>query len=207
MRTIQVRVLIAIFLAALLWFAAGVSSVRADEFNQQPTVAIPTVTGTDVGLYIRVNADQDQINVRSGPSADYDKVGVLIAGETAPAIGRSAGGTWIQIIYPGTPAGIAWVYSPLVTLNGSGDLPIVEPPPTSTPLVTPTLDLERLATFVNPEQATRLPSFTAPPPLVIPTFEAPEEIGTSSAFPFGLVISFLGIVGILGAIFSFLRGR
>lgn len=207
MRTNQVRILVAIFLAAFLWLAAGVSSVRADEYYQQPTVEIPTVTGTEVGLYIRVNADQDQINVRAGPNTDYDKVGVLIAGETAPAIGRSPGGDWIQIVYPGTPAGVAWVYSPLVTLFGSGDLPIVEPPPTSTPLVTPTLDLERLATFVDPPQSTRLPSFTAPPPLVIPTFEAPEETGASATFPFGLVISFLGIVGILGAIFSFLRGR
>jgi hypothetical protein len=188
-------------------FSAGISTVRAGDIYQQPTVAIPTVTGTPLGPTIRVNADQDQINVRSGPSTYYDIIGVMIAGQTAPALGRSAGGDWIQIGYAGVEGGVAWVYSPLVTLIRSGDLPILEPPPTSTPRVTPTIDPTLAAQFVNEVPSTRLPTFTNAPTLVFPTFEVLGGPISASTFPWGLPIAFLGIVGILGALFSLLRGR
>jgi len=185
----------------------GVSSVQAGDSRQQPTVSIPTVTGTPQGATIRVNADQDQINVRSGPSTDYDIIGVMIAGQTAPALGRSAGGSWIQIGYPGVEGGVAWVYSPLVTLIRSGDLPIIEPPPTSTPRITPTIDPTLAAQFVIDSPSTRMPTFTNPPTLEIPTYEVQEEVISTSTFPMGMLIVFFGIVGILGALFSLLRGR
>jgi hypothetical protein len=188
-------------------FSVGVSMVRASDNYQQPTVDIPTVTGTPLGPTIRVNADQDQINVRSGPSTFYDVIGVMIAGQTAPALGRTAGGDWIQVGYAGVEGGVAWVYSPLVTLIRSGDLPILEPPPTSTPRVTPTIDPTLAAQFVVDVPSTRLPTFTNAPTLVFPTFEVQDEPISTSSFPMGMLIAFLGIVGILGALFSFLRGR
>jgi hypothetical protein len=188
-------------------FSVGVPIVRASDNYQQPTVDIPTVTGTPLGPTIRVNADQDQINVRSGPSTFYDVIGVMIAGQTAPALGRTAGGDWIQIGYAGVEGGVAWVYSPLVTLIRSGDLPILEPPPTSTPRVTPTIDPTLAAQFVVEVPSTRLPTFTNPPTLVFPTFEVQDEPISTSSFPMGMLIAFLGIVGIMGALFSLLRGR
>lgn len=189
------------------WMLVNVSAVNADPLSQQPTVAIPTVTGTPQGPTLRVNADQDQINVRSGPGTEYDIVGVMIAGQVAPALGRSVGGTWIQIIYPGVPEGVAWVYSPLVTLLSGGDLPILEPPPTSTPRVTPTIDPTLAAQFVLEIPATRLPTFTPPPPLEIPTFEPPADPGASSGnFLMGLLIAAFGIIGLLATLISVLRG-
>ena len=207
MHKFQLRMLVFSILIIVGLFSAGISSVQASDAYQQPTVAIPTVTGTPPGPTIRVNADQDQINVRSGPSTFYDIIGVMIAGQTAPALGRTAGGDWIQIGYAGVEGGVAWVYSPLVTLIRSGDLPIIEPPPTSTPRVTPTIDPTLAAQFVVEVPSTRLPTFTNAPTLVFPTFEGQDEPISSSSFPWGLAITSLGIVGILGALFSLLRGR
>jgi len=185
--------------------------VYADPLSQQPTLSIPTVTGTPKGPTVSVdpNANEEQINVRSGPGTDYAKVGVLIIGEEAPALGKSVIGDWIQIAYPGVEGGTAWVFSGLVSLTQAGELPIVEPPPTPTPRVTATIDPTLAAQFINEPQPTRLPTFTAPPPLIIPNFEAVEESSAIavSSFPMGLLISVLGSVGLIGALVSFLRER
>jgi uncharacterized protein YraI len=112
------------------WFGL-IISVIPKVHAQQPTVAIPTVTSSPFGPMVTVNSDQEQINVRAGPGAggEYPIVGVLQQGETVPALGRSPGGDWIQIVYPTVNGGVAWVYAYLVTVTG-GELPIVEPPPT-----------------------------------------------------------------------------
>lgn len=202
------RLLVYAILAAIGWLLIGVTSVQADVGKQQPTVAVPTVTGTPLGATIRVNADMDQINVRAGPSTvGYDIVGVMIAGQLAPALGRSVGGEWIKIAYPGVPEGVGWVYSPLVQLIVGGDLPIIEPPPTTTPRVTPTIDPTAAAQFVDERPPDRLPTFTAPPPLDIPTFEPPGNPVTSSGnFLMALLIAVFGVIGILSALVSILRG-
>jgi hypothetical protein len=192
----------ALFATLLLTLAAGPGSAHA----QQPTVAIPTVTGTPIGPYIVVNIDQQQINVRSGPGTDYPAVGVLVTGELAAAKGSSAAGLWIQIAYPGVEGGLAWVYSPLVTVFQAASLPIVEPPPLPTPRVTPTIDPTLAAQFVLEVPATRLPTFTAPPPLTIPTYEAASS-SRIAGIPVGMYITALGLLGLFGAAVSYLRGR
>ena len=175
--------------------------VRADNPKQISTVAMATVTGTPSGQFITVLLDQPQINVRAGPGTAYPKVGVLLAGQQAPAKGVSSGGEWIMIEYPGIPGGVAWVYSALVNLS-PGQLPVVEPPPTPTPLYTATIDPTLAAQFIVTSAPTRLPTFTPPPPLVIPIFQT-MMAGTSSRLPMGLVIilaialgAFLGLVSL-----------
>lgn len=208
MKKIYFRIFFFSLLLVCIWLSINTSPVQAGLGFQQPTVDVPTVTGTPQGVMIRVNADQDQINVRSGPGThDYDIIGIMIAGQTAPAYGRSAGGSWIQIGYPGVEGGVAWVYSPLVTLIQGSDLPILEPPPTSVPRVTITIDPTVAAQFVTDAPPTRMPTFTYPPPLVVPTIESDQQPISTSRFPFGLLIAAFGIVGILGALFSLLRGR
>jgi hypothetical protein len=177
----------------------------ADLPAQQPTVAIPTVTGSPSGPVAVVNPDQDQINVRSGPSVNYPIVGVLVAGQRVPALGRSPGGDWVMVAYPGVPEGVAWVYSFLITLQGS--LPVVEPPPTPTPLVTPTIDPTLAAQFIIEIVPTRLPTYTAPPPLVIPTYTLPPMSQGTAGIPMGFVIIGMAAVGLFGLFISLLRGR
>jgi hypothetical protein len=184
------------------------SQVFAEVLPQQPTISVPTVTSTSSGpkITVRLDADQKQINVRSGPGTYYDKVGVLLIGQQAPAKGRSAGGEWILIDYPGIQGGLAWVYAPLVELTG-GTVPIVEPPPTPTPIVTPTIDPTLAAQFVVTSAPTRLPTYTAPPPLTIPTFKAQTGLQAPGGIPMGLVIiSLFGAGAILG-FFTLARNR
>ena len=164
----------------------------------------PTVTGTPEGPTILV---PEQVNVRLGPSTDYEKVGVLIAGQTAPALGRSPGGEWIQISYPGVPGNIAWVYAPFVVLQtGQRLLPVIEPPPTPTPRVTATIDPTLAAQFNFGEAPpTRLPTFTPAEPVSIPTFET-NDANNSGGFPPIMAILALLVVGVFGTFISVLRG-
>lgn len=181
-------------------------SVQANVDIQIPTVSIPTVTSSpSSGATITVLMDQDQINVRGGPGTDYPVVGVLIAGQQVPATGRSVGGDWIQITYVGGPSGFAWVYSPLVEVSGS--LQVIEPPPTPTPRTTPTVDPTLAAQFIVEIPPTRLPTFTAPPPLILPTFMPEETSSGTGGVPSGLVIIGMGVVGLFGAVISILRRR
>jgi uncharacterized protein YraI len=177
--------------------------VKAQFLFQLPTVAIATVTGTPAGMYITVHLDQEQINVRGGPGTAYPKVGVLLPGQQAPAKGRSQGGLWILIDYPGGTGGMAWVYSALVDVS-PGELPVVEPPPTPTPLFTPTIDPTLAAQFVVTSVPTHLPTFTAPPPLILPTFQVATS-GPVSKVPMGLVIMVVASLGIFLGLFSLIR--
>lgn len=190
-------------LVLYLWLQASVAQAR--RLGQIPTLSIPTVTGSPSGAIATVTREQDQINVRGGPSTDYPIVGVLIAGQQVPALGRSVGGQWVEVAYPGGPGGVAWVYSPLVEVVGS--LPIVEAPPTPTPRTTPTIDPTLAAQFIIDIPPTRLPTFTPPPPLVLPTLPAESSPVSSGRIPMGLLIVGLGVVGLFGTLISFLRGR
>ena len=175
---------------------------------QIPTVDIATVTGTATGPYIVVKQDteQTQVNVRSGPGTFYDKVGVLLTGQQVPAIGRSVGGEWIYIDYPGVTGSAAWVYSPLVEVFG-GTLPIIEPPPTPTPLITATIDPTLAAQFIVTNAPTRLPTYTEPAPLVIPTFNAVENVQGVAGIPVGMIILIIGGLGILLGFIALAQGR
>lgn len=176
------------------------------ELEQQPTVAIPTVTGTAIGPYIIVVSDpEEQINVRSGPGTDYPKIGVLLNRQQAPALGRLPGGTWIQVVYPGVEDGIGWVYAPLTQVYG--ELPITEAPPTPTPRVTPTIDPTLASQFVIDIPATRMPTYTPPPQIVIPTFPAETVSVGTGGLPMGFVITGLAVLGFFGLILSLLRRR
>lgn len=182
-----------------------VESVQAGLPAQLPTGSIPTVTGTPRGPIITVNSDQDQINVRALPNTLSTKVGVLLSGQQAPALGKL--GNWILIGYPGIPGGQAWVSGSLVTVTG-GDLPEVEAPPTLTPQYTTTIDPTLAAQFVFTVGPTRLPTFTAPPPLIIPTFPPQNVVQTNTGrIPIGLIIAGLGLLGIFLGLLSLIRGR
>lgn len=172
---------------------------------QQPTVDVPTVTSTLPPAIVTVLTDQDQINVRAGPGTQYPLVGILIAGQQVPGLGRTPGGDWIQIAYPGVPEGVAWIYSPYVSFVGN--LPIVEPPPTPTPATTPTTDPTLAAEFRIEATATRLPTFTPPPPLQIPTFQPDAGNPLTTGFPVGYLIVGLAVLGLFGMLISFLGQR
>ncbi len=194
--------LLTFFGAVVLFNAQPAAKVSA----QQPTGSVPTVTGTPIGTFITVTYPE-QINVRSGPSSYwYPAIGVLLWQQTAPALGRSPGGDWIQIEYPGVPGNVGWVYAQLVSISPpNAFLKIVEPPPTPTPATTATINPTQAAAFVTDFTPTRLPTFTAPAPLVVPVYES--EPAARTVVPMGLVIILLTLIGGFGTLISFLRGR
>ncbi|HTX78198.1 MAG TPA: SH3 domain-containing protein [Longilinea sp.] len=187
-----------------------ITPVQAKDTLQQLITGtlMPTVTGTPSGVTATVRMDQEnQINVRNGPSVFYDKVGVLLPGQVVPVIGRSAGGDWVLVSYPGITGSEGWVYAPYVTIS-PGDIPIVEPPPTPTPGLTSTIDATLAAQFVVTSVPTRMATFTEPAPLDIPTFTDATTSGTlTSGIPMGLIIIILGGLGLLLGIWSLIQGR
>jgi hypothetical protein len=202
---ISVRLVIGLLLGSLIF--AYSKAVNARPLVQIPTVAVPTVTGTPKGSMasVRSDIDQDQINVRAGPDTSYEIIGVLLLRQEMPALGRSVGGNWVQIAYPGVQGGVGWVYAPYV--NVTGELPLVEPPPTPTPRTTPTIDPTLAAQFIVALPPTRLPTFTQPPPLVIPTFQTGQAANRTNIIPVGFVIVGLAVVGFFGVIISLLGRR
>lgn len=207
MRYFKYKLLLLILLVGGFIWLGMTSTVRLKAAAQQPTVSIPTVTSSPFGPMVTVTY-QEQINVRAGPGAgnEYPVVGVLQPGEKVPALGRSPGGDWIKIVYPTVNGGVAWVYAYLVTLSG-GELPIVEPPPTSTPRVTPTIDPTLAAQYIVEVGPTRMPTFTPPPPLSIPTYSVISRTNAAGGLPMGFIIIGLGVVGLFGLIISLFRGR
>lgn len=174
---------------------------------QQPTIALPTVTGTPQGVmaYVDLNTE-DPINVRSGPGVFYDEIGVLLPGESVPVLGKSAGGDWLLVEYPGVKEGSGWIYSPLVTLS-VGEIPIVEPPSTPTPEVTETINPTLAAQFITTPVSTNMPTYTAAPPQTVPTYADEVTSGISQHIPIGLIILIIGGLGVLIAVISLIKER
>lgn len=196
-------------LILFLFFAAlKIQPAQAGQPAQIPTGTILTVTGTPSGPVVTVRLDLDlpSVNVRSGPNVIYDKVGVLLVGQKAAAKGRSSGRDWILIEYPGTAGGVAWVYAPNVNVS-PGDLIVVEPPPTVTPLYTVTIDPTMAAQFIVTSAPTRLATYTPPPPLVVPTYV--NETGSSGrgGVPMGMLIIALAAIGLFLGLFALTQGR
>jgi len=199
-----------LFFIAPIIFAILINPIPASGeivIMQQPTVALPTVTGTPEGVTATVLLDQtDPVNVRSGPGVFFDKVGVLLPGQKVNVNGRSAGGDWIRINFPGAPGSYGWVYSPVVSIS-PGELPIVEPPSTPTPEITQTINPTLAAQFITTPNPTRMPTFTPGERLVVPTYGDTFSSSFLGGIPAGLVIIFLGGLGGLLALFTFIRSR
>jgi hypothetical protein len=208
MRRYRVIVLVAILLLGMIVWLGLPSRIHMNALAQQPTVAIATVTSSPFGPMVTVNQDQEQINVRAGPGVgdEYPIVGVLQQGEKVPALGRSPGGDWIEIVYPTVNGGVAWVYAYLVTVSG-GELPIVAPPPTATPRVTPTIDPTLAAQLIVEIGPTRMPTFTQPPPVQMPTYTQAPAIGVPGGLPLGFIIIGMAVIGLFGLLISVFRGR
>ncbi len=141
---------------------------------------------------IVTNNYTEAVNVRSGPNSLYSYLGSLPIGATAQALAVSPQHEWIEVSFPSAPGGVGWVYAPFVDLS-PGYLRVVEPPPTPTALPTVTNYPTLVDQFQVEPSATRLSTFTPPPPLTVPTFSPPAQ--ESGGFPTGLTIAAIGLVG------------
>lgn len=194
-RILVTTLILVVAVSATTFTAFGAPTAQLATETLQPTATFggPTVFAAE------------QVNVRSGPGTFYEQVGVLIAGQTAPAVGRSSASEWVQIEYPGGPGGKAWVYSLLVSLQaGTVDaLPVVEAPATAT--LAPTATTEGGGGPAGTPEATRLPTFTARAAIVQPTFQSPDLGG--GGFPPAILILGLFMLGIFAGAVALLRQR
>jgi hypothetical protein len=185
------------FFGSFLPGQAWSSAVARQSSDSTPTATVvpgPFITV----IYI------EEINVRSGPNIDFPIVGKLQPNQTAPAIGRTPGAEWVEIVYSGAAGGVGWVYAANVELTGT--IPVVEPPPTATPLVTSTLNPTFVAAFQTAVPPTRLPTFTQAPPLIVPSYQNSPAV-SSERVQTGWVIVVFGLIGIFGLVISSFRRR
>ena len=187
-----------IIFVALISLGTFIASTSGVVLALQPTTS-PT---SDTGMYITVITEEPQINVRMGPSSSiYPIVGTLLKGSTVPALGRSLGGDWIKIEYPGAPNNSGWVYSPLVRVS-PGTLRIEAPPPTPVQPATATIDPTLAAQFSIVPTNTRLPTFTPPPSLTVLSYTQAPTANSVNSVPLAVVIIALAILGSIGFVLS-----
>lgn len=104
--------------------------------------AIPTATSTASPTPVRPNVQIDvNLNVRSGPGVDFERVGLLEPNTVVEIIGRNEDGSWWQILYPGDTEKIAWISAGFGVAENTEQVALVEIPatptasaPTSTPV-------------------------------------------------------------------------
>lgn len=187
-----------------IWTFSGSApiNVLARQSTETPSIDSPST-----GVFITVITEELQINVRMGPSSSvYPIVGILPRGATAPALGRSQGGDWVQIEYAGAPNNTGWVYSPLVQLS-PGTLRIVEPPPTPVPAATSTIDPTLAAQFVIVATNTRPPTFTPPPSMTYFVYTQYPPDASQNAVPVAAIIVALVVLGAFGFALSLIISR
>jgi len=180
------------FFACLVVFLAAGQVLAAGDSQQSGVFATVIYT--------------EPINVRGGPSTVYYPiVGRVFPGDVLPALGVSPGHEWVQVAYPDAPGGVGWLYAIYVAVEG-GELQVVEPPPTATPIATTTINPTFAAAFIFQPTSTRVPTFTPPPPLDIPQF-SDEVVTRPSGIPIGwLAISML-LLGTFGYLITLIFNR
>ncbi len=130
----------------------GTPAAEATVPGAAPTVTLPG-TGTQVaentavpitGPFATVLVD---LNVRTGPGVQYDRVGFLLQGDSVPIIGRDPLSGWWKIQCPVTLTGPdCWISggAQYAQANNTESVPVapVPPTPTAPPTATPPPTLE-----------------------------------------------------------------
>lgn len=141
-----------------------------------PTVTLPAASDANsptTGASVTVLVD---LNVRSGPGVEYDRIGFLLEGESAPILGSNAAGSWWQIVCPANVDNPAcWVsageqYSRATDTDA---VPVVEAPPTPTPRPPDLPENSGVLAYINNGRlfATTLDLSSDPP-----TADAPRQL-------------------------------
>jgi uncharacterized protein YraI len=194
--------ILALLLCALLpaLLALRLPAAPAQPEPQQAASATPPP--------VRIEAYQD-VFVRSGPGTEYDRLGVLIAGQTGEIIGRSSNHQWIKIVYVGPHGTEGWVFRDLVRIIADmTTVPVAEAPPTPTlpPTATSAFGLPAALSTATPGPD-RPPTFTPPVAEIRPTLLPVQGVRESVTFPPAVLIISLSVLGVFGGLLSVLRSR
>ena len=69
-------------------------------------------------VVVTVNSFGQRLNVRAGPSTEYDIVAKAVGGVTFNGIGRTEEGDWVKVTIADLPSGYGWVFAFYVTTTG-----------------------------------------------------------------------------------------
>ncbi len=186
-----------------LWWAAFAAPAAPPASAPSRQVATPTLPALRAEAY-----DQD-VNVRSGPGTDYDRVGTLVRGQSGAILAQAQTyGVWLKIVYIGGPDNTGWVAQDVVKVIGDlGQVPTVIPPPTPTLPPAPTQAISTTVEALGTQATDRLPTFTAPAPVVQATLLPVQGLQGETGFPPAVLIISLFVLGGFGALISLLRRR
>lgn len=82
------------------------------------TPQAPLVAASSTPSFNVAGTAQGEINLRYGPGTDYPRVGVAKAGDRFQITGYHTQFPWVQIRYPDSPTGYAWVATDLLVIEG-----------------------------------------------------------------------------------------
>jgi uncharacterized protein YraI len=128
----------------------------------------------------------ERLNMRSGPSQQYDVLGTYEPGAVFTPLGRNDDGTWLQVHAP--DGQIGWMLAQYLQLNVAlDDLPVVAAPPTPTPRPTarPTVrpTARPQAPAPQPQPQPTDPPQAQPTPEPPPPAPAPTQAPTNPPQP------------------------
>ncbi len=166
----------------------------------EQTAFTPTFTRTPTPMgvsLLEAKESAGDINIRTAPDPEAERLGTIQAGEVYPVLGRYY--RWLQFQYAASPSGTAWVYDELVNIIGDEtnipEINIFAQPTVDTTLINATLTWEAItqtpggiltATAVSRvlpapgDLSESVPAANADNnPSVLPTFTYPPDIPTN----------------------------
>jgi hypothetical protein len=114
---------------------AGLAATATLPGDANPqTTAVP-----NLGPFVTVLVD---LNIRTGPGVQYDRLGFLLQNETAPILGVDPASGWWKVVCPANVvnAGECWISggSQYSRATNANEVPVAVAPPTPTPIPTNT---------------------------------------------------------------------
>lgn len=93
-------------------------------FGEEPLAVLPEPAPGEPAAQATGN-----VNVRSGPGANYPVFGVMPLGRVAQVIGKSQDGLWWTVSVPVAPLGQGWVSGQFVQVGNGENTPVLPAPP------------------------------------------------------------------------------
>ena len=99
--------------------------VTAQYVTTSDTPEVPVIGGGANPNNENVAIVQQQLNVRSGPGADFNSLGTLNPQDVVSLLGKDANAVWLQIAFASGPDGKGWISAAFVRAQGVENLPII----------------------------------------------------------------------------------
>ncbi len=104
----------------------------------------------------------NEVNIRYGPSIEFTRLGVAFAGEVFEITAYHTQFPWVQIAYPASPNGRAWIARDLLDIQGNlFSLPAISDTVLALPTLTPTPSVVSAANSIFGDPVPPSPAFQA----------------------------------------------